>query len=169
MLTTVADIHEHITRQRQKFAKAMKLKFLVTRIDGRASQGCPDFAPNALRFVARSKPISAHTAWTSSKKIGEKLTSTAAVRKEKYIRPSNSKVFMRKNPKEKRREFNPPRRRSETRSDSSVGQVRRPGMSKSRSRQTRESEAMKTSTIAWKVVRKFARAPPASPSHSSEQ
>ena len=96
MLTTVADIHENMTRQRQTFAKATKLKFLVTRIDGRASQGCPDFAPNALRFVARSKPISAHTAWTSSKKIGEKLTSTAAVRKEKYIRPSNSKVFMRK-------------------------------------------------------------------------
>ena len=169
MLKTVADIHEHMTRQRQKFAKAMKLKFLVTRIDGRASQGCPDFAPQALRCVFKPKPYSAQTAWTSSKNIGEILPSIAAVRKEKYKEPSNSQAFMRKNPNEKRREFNLPRRRSETRSDSSVGQVRRPGMSKSRSRQTRESEAMKTSTIAWKVVRKFARAPPASPSHSSEQ
>ena len=119
----VADIHEHMTRQRQKFAKAMKLKSLVTRIDGRASQGRPDFAPQALRCVAKSKPNSAQTAWTSSKKIGEKLTSTAADRKENYIEPSNSKAFMRKNPNEKRREFNPPRRRSETQTETSVGQV----------------------------------------------
>ena len=35
----------NMTRQRQNNRDTTKVQFLVSRIDGRASRGCPDFCP----------------------------------------------------------------------------------------------------------------------------